>query len=384
MKKNSIILSLMLLLLFLFSLSFLNLTGYIYSIIILIYLMTNNNKKVDVNFIIIILFSIFYFINYSLNFGITAQSVIIYLLSPWSSYLISKTLVEKNNNKVYFYILYALMLGFFAHGILNLNTYLNIYGLNYNWRISYDFWRKEISSVTCNGLYFTPIFSYSVGYLFFGESKKNRLFCILAIILSIYASIIYRNRTLILIGIILVCISSGIILLSKNEKNIYKKIKLIIISLFVIFSFFALNGNLYISNLDVFKRMTSDNDSTRLQLWIDFLKKNPFKYLIGGQNLYLKADWVHNMWLDVLYKVGLLPFITLTYFSLKTLVADIKLIYNSIKINSNKYRCYYILFIGEFINCMVEPVIDANPYIFIFFIILSGFILNLYKKKKME
>lgn len=381
MKKELLIKVIIFFMLLLFSIDFFNKAGYILALIIALFLATNKIKKINYTTINLIIFSLAYFINYSLNFGFTIQSLIIYLMAPWCSYLISNKIVEKSqlDKKLVHQFIGVLIIGFFLHGILNLFSYIQIYGTNYFRRISYDFWKKEIASVTGNGLLFTPICSFSIGYIFFGQKKSLKIISVLCIALSIYATIIYRNRTLILMLPILVLLCIALILFSKKEKfNNAQKIYIILGTIFFIVLFIYMKGMQWLESLDVIERVTSGQDTGRVQLWIVFLKKNPFKYIIGGSQFSLQGNWVHNMWLDVLYKVGIIPFINLVIFTIETIICSIRLWIN----NKDRYNnVIIIMFLGETINCMVEPVIDANPYIFIFFIMISGIIINTYRKE---
>ena len=82
---------------------------------------------------------------------------------------------------------------------------------------------------------------------------------------------------------------------------------------------------------------------------------------------------MHNLWLDILNKVGLIPFVIAVIFTITSIwsvhdtAARMKGMGRSLL--SNQIAS---LGMGAMLICMPEPVIDANPYFFFAILMLLG------------
>ena len=96
----------------------------------------------------------------------------------------------------------------------------------------------------------------------------------------------------------------------------------------------------------------------------------------------LTNSYVHNLWLDVLYATGLIPFFFLIIYTFKSITNLIRLI---IQKNTDVELKIFIfsIYTGFFLNFMVEPILEGVPYMFLSFCIINGMIrkqLDLYKQ----
>ena len=95
----------------LFSVSFLNMGGYFLAAVLLFYLVVtfNGKLKIDDKGIILLLFSITYFVNYSLYWPISVKEIIVFLVAPWSVYLLGYYLVQNSRCNYVFNIMTTIL-----------------------------------------------------------------------------------------------------------------------------------------------------------------------------------------------------------------------------------------------------------------------------------
>ncbi|KWX87462.1 hypothetical protein AMQ83_12970 [Paenibacillus riograndensis] len=84
-------------------------------------------------------------------------------------------------------------------------------------------------------------------------------------------------------------------------------------------------------------------------------------------------NYAHNLWLDVLYSTGIIPFFLLAIF---TMLCIKNVVYISKRRNVNKLFIFVIIsvYAGYLLNFMVEPILEGVPYMFLSFCLLNGMI----------
>ena len=191
-RPNEIIL---LAILFAFSISFLNLAGYIYVVLIgYVFVKYGRQIKMSSSILLLIGFSGTYFLFYACHFGISLEKIIIYLLGPWTAFIIGKMIVEKKLSFSKFIII--LSSGMFLHGFLNWITYLRSshYQTYDNYRRSVDVWRKELVNVNTTGMFFTFATGISIGVIFSNAKRIYKIFAAMIVLVSTMISMFFANR----------------------------------------------------------------------------------------------------------------------------------------------------------------------------------------------
>lgn len=382
--KFSTIEKIFLVLLFAFAISLFNMAGYILTVIVFCFFLVYGWKsKMDSRTLVLMIFSVFYFTNYCIYFAFGIKEVITFFIAPWSCYLIGKEINRKYKNKNGFKIfIFVLVAGFFLHGVLNLYSYISIYGYDYGYRIAYDFWRHEEISVTGCALYFIPMMSLSLGYIFSKHKLLYKFVAVLFLGICIWANVIFANRTPIYILFIIIAIKvvSVVFKYRHNVKVYIASVAVLAMSIICWVKDIAGVRTLIIG-LTITDRMTGE-DIGRLPIWVEFLKSDWWKYPLGGEQVELRYSFVHNLWLDTLWSVGFIPFICLVVFSIMCL----KIIRDYYRGNGKLSMENIYLLIGLGISCMVEPIINSNPYYFllVIFIIASidGYMKNSYIQRE--
>lgn len=371
--------------LFLFSVGIFNLPGQIF-FALTVYFFVQKSKiiVVEKQDMILLLFSAAYFIIYTFDFGFAGKSLIIYLWGPWAAYLFGKWFVISNNGERGFQVMTkTLTYGFFLHGVLNLFAYLRSdYYAQYAYqRVSVDFWRGDMVSVISTGLMFTFAVALSTATLFSPCSFRKRIMALGILLVSIFEVSFFAYRTMIYIALILIAFN---LIRWLYDASVRIRGKSFFIGLALLFSLailaivflnaFGIKDKLL--SIKIVKRLLYDERSSRFKTWSSYLLSGDWlRYPFGGQKskFAYHGDWVHNLWLDILNKVGLIPFVIAVIFTITSIwsvhdtAARMKGMGRSLL--SNQIAS---LGLGAMLICMPEPVIDANPYFFFAILMLLG------------
>lgn len=373
---------LIIMLLFLFGVDVLDKSGILIALCILLFLFFNLSKlEFDFSAGILVLFSAFYFGSVAFYEGLTVDVIIKFAIAPWGCYLMGYTLRLSNRaiSVTYFALLVAF--GFFVHGMLNLYSSIEVFGASFNndYRQAFDFWQNRTISVTTASLYYTPFTLMSIGLIFWSKRLRFRFMGMVCLALGLYASMIYQNRTLILACGLVMGLNVLLILLSPDIsiENKYKICGLLALLVFAAVIAFLLNvGGLKdtIMNSSLMNRMSGDKQD-RTTIWKSFIFGEAWKYPFGGTKavLYHNKPFVHNMWLDCFRRGGFFPFLFLICFTVRSAL-DVMAFNRLGKLCGEEPGVLISLLAGMMMSFMVEPVIDANPYVFYCPILVMGVI----------
>lgn len=371
--------------LFLFSVGIFNLPGQIF-FALTVYFFVQKSKiiVVEKQDMILLLFSAAYFIIYTFDFGFAGKSLIIYLWGPWAAYLFGKWFVISNNGERGFQVMTKMLTyGFLLHGVLNLFAYLRSdYYAQYAYqRVSVDFWRGDMVSVISTGLMFTFAVALSTATLFSPCSFRKRIMALGILLVSIFEVSFFAYRTMIYIALILIAFN---LIRWLYDASVRIRGKSFFIGLALLFSLailaivflnaFGIKDKLL--SIKIVKRLLYDERSSRFKTWNSYLLSGDWlRYPFGGQKskFAYHGDWVHNLWLDILNKVGLIPFVIAVIFTITSIwsVHDTAARMKGMgcSLLSNQIAS---LGMGAMLICMPEPVIDANPYFFFAILMLLG------------
>lgn len=264
------------------------------------------------------------------------------------------------NKKFVFNLIKSMIIGALAHGFLLYLT--NGFDIYLNNRGGVTVQNANIISYIC-----CFCFMFSIITIYFKKTKHPKLYCILSIILLIFAILSGSRKTVVYIFVFL-AIVLGLYIINnkkiKNKKNIF--ILLIIITIIGIYAFknidflYNLMGQRIETMISgLLGGKTDGSTKFRLKLinlGIGWFKERPilgyglncFKYLIGTtQNTWAGANGIHahNNYIELLVNYGLVG--TILYYSLY-----IKIIINSIKGIKNQ-NPYCIFTLGIIISLVI-------------------------------
>ncbi len=369
-----------LILLFLFGVDVLDLSGMLMTGTILLFFFLNlTNIRFDFDTGLLLLFSLFYFGSVAFYEGLTFDIIIKFAIAPWGCYLIGYNMRLNNRSISVTSFATILVFGFFLHGMLNLYSSIQVFGtsLNNNYRLAYDFWQGRAIAVTGASLYYTPFTLMSIGILFFSKKKVTRAIAVLSLPLGIYASLIYQNRTLILACALIFALNLFLVLVDSDmpggkKLRIYGAVAAVVLAAVIAFLANVAGIRDTIMNSSLMNRVTGDKQD-RTTLWASFIFGEAWKYPFGGNRavIHENRDFVHNTWLDVFRRGGLIPFLTLVTFTIRSFFSIRSFRKFSI-LTGEDCGVIISLLAGTALSFFVEPVIEANPYVFYIPILVMG------------
>lgn len=116
-----------------------------------------------------------------------------------------------------------------------------------------------------------------------------------------------------------------------------------------------------------FARLSGEGQD-RTKIWASFIFGDAWKYPFGGNKavLYHNKPFVHNTWLDIYRRAGVIPFLTFVAFTVSSIRTTIRFASysKSIRERNEDYQTLALALLGVTCIFFVEPVMEANPYIF--------------------
>ncbi|MFJ5747621.1 hypothetical protein ACIP97_03350 [Peribacillus frigoritolerans] len=370
---------------FLFSLNLYNNAMYLMIFTLIIGLVITFYKgsgfKFTIEFLLLLLFTFSYFLILYINSNAGLYSMVLYFFGPIGCFFVGYFIV-KTEKKIIVNTIFAILIGNFFHGLLNMINYLNSFGVSSSQRSVPDIWSGIYTAATLEGSHFTLLASllFFTFTLFTKKSSFIWIIMLLAgIFFSIFTSFILGNRTLIIITIVIFLLNSILYILLKRNSlkqilSAYLYIAFFIIMIAFIYSIDFLGIKDFILTSQLFNRIedSSINEDPRLVVYGRAITQM-FDFPFGGYQMDLGLRFAHNLWIDVLYATGLIPFFFLFLFTVKT-------IYNGFYILINPYVevLFKILFfsvnLGYLLNFMVEPILEGATYMFLSFCLINGMI----------
>lgn len=371
--------------LFLFSIAAFNLSGqFFFALTLYFFIRKSKIIVIEKQDLLLLLFSASYFVVYTFNFGFAVKSLIIYLWGPWAAYLFGKWFVLSDDSEHSFQkMTNTLTSGFFLHSVLNLFAYLRSdYYAQYAYqRVSVDFWRGDMVSVISTGLMLTFAVALSTSMLFSHCGFQKKLVALVVLLISIFEASFFAYRTMI---VIILALAAFNLLRWLHDSSVRTGGKALLIGLaaliFVaIFALVFLNAfgiRDELMSLKIVQRLLYGDKSSRFKTWISYLFSGDWlRYPFGGQKseFAYHGEWVHNLWLDILNKVGLLPFVLAVIVTITGMRSVYGTAVRMKKMNHNALSNQIAsLGLGALLICVPEPVIDANPYFFFAILMLLG------------
>lgn len=131
-----------------------------------------------------------------------------------------------------------------------------------------------------------------------------------------------------------------------------------------------------------YRRFTSVGlESGRNEAWKEVIS-DFFKYPFGGREIQIKINYVHNLWLDVIYDAGWIAGLILIIFTFISISSFLKFFYSNHPIYLK--AIFLLLFLSFLLFFMIEPILptDERDY-FVLFCFFIGTVLGLNKKRRL-
>lgn len=288
-------------------------------------------------------------------------------------YYIGSNMNNSNEDNIK-YVIYILAFGMASHVVLNFACDLIVRGIDcFNRNSHLDFWVWDEFPTTQTAI----LFLFMIGLIYYifvyEENKKIRTIgIILFVILMIYEIALGRRTTalLMLISNVGAFLIDYFILKNKNKKSrnllligIALILLLGLIGLMTAFNVFGIQER--ILKIEVVKKfMLFGFESGRVNIFKQAMSLAP-QHLWGGKEISDIIEWeIHDLWFDVFDYAGIVPCIILFIHSIMSMFVYVKFYMNN-KIDKKFRFLIFILFIGIFIQLLLEPIITGSSIFFL-------------------
>lgn len=253
--------------------------------------------------------------------------------------------------------------GISLYGLLNcINYFFNKFDIWYIRRWP-DFWTGQDVLATQHCFYIMPMLAMIIPAIIF--MKKHKMICGVSLITGVffvYHSLITLSRTPIMAFAVLCAWSLLLFLVfNRNNKKLMNFTKwLVIVGIVIVAVFFLLNWK-WIKDMPFVQNMGKDGgvlNNIRFRAQRSVIVQM-FEYPMGNSEMYTEGmKFVHNVWLDMAKKTGLIPFGLFSIYTLISFIQVVKLLKSNIK-QEQKYLLsgMYLAFVLYY---TVEPALDAN------------------------
>lgn len=314
-----------------------------------------------------IIFSLIY---RSFSLGVATFPIMFY----FAGLFISKLLTSNDNYSVIVDVIKSFSIGLFFHAVLNY-----FYNIGTDNRNLIDIWTKIPLSATLQAIFVLLYNSFLFNYLFYEKNMIKKVLYFMGFFLSLLFLLSLGSRTGFLIVIIIFVINFIYYFCLNSSRS--KKIIMIFLSvIFIVMASYLYNRDfcniksLY-ENSNLYYRLNYDNLdlSSDSRLEYQFIS---FKSII--KNFVFKTDlndfrYSHNLWLDIGIDTGIIPFIFLLIFSIKTWFSLFKFLKLS-NLNKHIKILLFSIYLSFNINFCVEPILQAFPFIFGIYCLISAMI----------
>lgn len=394
LNSKSVFYGIIYLLLFTLGLHLFRWTGYIlilFDLIILIKVILNKQLRLTPQFLFVILFSVAFFVFYITNYGFAVKQIIVYLVSPPCLFMFGQSLFisssKEERTKLIYKSIFSILLGMLLCMFLSMAFTMSKTGLAFysERRVFYLIWQpNEVMSSTHYSLYADAVFCFALPILFGKYKNKNAfhyIFGILAILFSVYGSIILANRSFFVVIFIAIWIYGILYLIPKFSQYINREIAFFAaMTLITLFIVLILSANIFglkdeLMKINVFKRfIEGGSDASRWHIYETFFNKfsqYPFGGMVKEITYETSTNYIHNVILDVYMLCGIIPFIIFIVIFIFGLIGFAGLVKQKENLHQNiAVEMGFLGLIGVF---FFEPVIQGDIYIFDFVFIFFGF-----------
>jgi hypothetical protein len=376
----------------LYCINFLNVGIYIPFLLLphlLIYVFKNRFSKVFFGTLsLLTLFSIVFTVsNYHYGFIENKVVLAIRLFYPVCLFILGYKLINKDFDyqKTYRY-LFLIIISFTMFGFLSLmNTIFTFGNIQVasevlKGRMVISIWGDQLISATglntflSIGLFLLPIIFLTDSTL--KHIKAVKIISIICFVASVYCVFQLGNRT-----------GLGIIVASFIVITLYKKPNVIRFVKWTCFTFLLLFFRILFDQNFLGMRQAWENTFMYSRFHENDLTEDPryeawnsafwglFEHPLGGRKTEIPLSYAHNMWLDVGYDSGILPFVLLIAFTLLSMLSLITFI----KVKRPMIlRCLIIgLYTAFFITFAAEPILQGWFTYFTIFCFILGIIQRL-------
>ena len=341
-------------------------------------------------FLLLMCFAITYYM-FTLIYG---EGVIRVIVCPLAFYIGIRIKNVDENKLTNALILLALSMAF--HIILNFVYEYSMYGASIlSTSRHYDVWSQTFSTATgvmLNGTFLAGLFPY---FIFIERRVIKWLGLISIIVITIYNLALGGRTYIFILGISAV---AGILFqigLTGDAKEFFRTLARIIVYVLILA---IVVGIAYKMNQEWFDDFFQDSyffhrffANTNYQIgmaetdrWGRRLEyyKIMFDYPFGGSHARAEVGGaLHELWLDVYDKAGVIPYLLMIVYSVSSLIRMLKVVRN--RCYTSQFRMMLCVFyIAFFAQCFLEPIMDTSIVFMGSFCVIDGMIIKMCGQKR--
>ena len=299
--------------------------------------------------------------------------LVVYVLG---NYISCEIYSHNNKEQNYIWVLFAIVIGYSIHGLLNSYMYMSGNVTN-GGRYWLDFWLQVHLPGPWQCVYFLPVSACCAQAILFWKKNKLANSIIIAVALFfVYISVVSRSRMsiVILVLVFFALILLYVILEYEKTKNIIKDQKTWICFVITLITFlivlYCLRDNETIKQfVAIWGRNGGILNNIRFKMQRAAIQQL-FMYPMGGNQMYLYGSpHAHNAWLSMADAAGLIPFGLFVGYTVLTLVQTIRWLAKKEISTERKIMATGIL-AAFFLFFTVERIFEGalhflTPYVFI-------------------
>lgn len=327
------------------------------------------------------------------TFGLLAKysigNVVVTAIYPTIFFLLAKSLIDTLDNKKYekgiYLIFLTFLFGYSLHGLLNCG-HCFIFGLPWpDTRYWYDVWSGAYLPATQHSIYVLPMLALMIPAVIY--CKKYKAVCSVILIVGVFfivqsIDVLSRTPIMVFAGIAAWELVLFLFFNRNNSKimKIFKWVFLLGCLSVVVFVIVSWDWLAELSFIQTLERDGGIFNNIRFRAQRSVLMQM-FDYPMGGINeMYTEGlVYVHNVWLDMAKRTGLIPFslfVIYTGYSLWSL-------FRLLRSNASREMKYALsgVYFAFVLYYSVEPALDANIQYMIPWTFTNGMIAKLGENK---
>lgn len=253
--------------------------------------------------------------------------------------------------------------GYSLHGLLNSINYF-FYPFEIGWNRTWpDIWTGQNVLATQQCIYTIPLMAMLIPSIIYW--KKYKLLCSVtfgtAVFFLLHSLLVLSRTPILAFAVLFAWMFLMFLVFNRNNKKLMKIVTwTVVIGIIAAVAVLALNWN-WISEIPFVQNMGKDGgvlNNIRFRAQRSVLMQM-FDYPMGNPEMYTEGMvLVHNVWLDMAKKTGLIPFGLFALYTIISFVQMLKMLKGNVK-TELKYLLsgVYLAFILYY---TVEPALDAN------------------------
>jgi uncharacterized BrkB/YihY/UPF0761 family membrane protein len=237
----------------------------------------------------------------------------------------------------------------------------------------------NVIPATLQGFFLTMMVSLLYYVLFVNKNWFYKILHLSAIAFCVYATLYHASRTLLIVALITFVVVAIYRAAAKGKAKAVKMVLWLVIAAVVCIALFNSNAfgikSMY-EETNFNKRLTQDNykslaEDGRIERTLIVLD-NAWKYPFSGMSKEINR-YAHNLWFDTIRTVGFIPAFFLFLYTIYVFASFFRFLKKK-GIPMKMKIMMLSIYLGVYLNFMVEPVLEGYPMLFSLTCIFNGMV----------